>query len=195
MTDPIRSAAALKRAADTSDEIERSVWLAVAADAAIRRTAVLVGGAAVNLYTGSYRPTDVDLCAHLDPEDRESMSEIGFVRLQGDHFAYTFEDGERWLLEFPDSEVDGDVQVLEIDPDHQMMVITLESLIVDRIQQATDGTGTTFDEALRLWVAVVDRADWPKVESDLAGRDALEPGLGLLTTYQRLETAVERLEP
>jgi hypothetical protein len=194
MTDPIRSAAALKRAADTSDEIERSVWLAMAADYAIRRTAVLVGGAAVNLYTGSYRPTDVDLCAYLDPEDRDSMSEIGFVHLQGDHFAYTFEDGERWLLEFPDSQVDGDVQVLELDPDNQMTVITLEALIVDRILQATDGTGTTFDEALRLWVAVIERADWAKVESDIAERDALEPGLGLLTTYQRLVSATNRIE-
>lgn len=194
MTDPVRAGAALKRAEDTSDEIERSVWLAMAADYAIRRTAVLVGGAAVNLYTGSYRPTDVDLCAYLDPQDRESMSKIGFVHLQGDHFAYTFGDGERWLLEFPDSQVDGDVQVLELDTDNQITVITLESLIVDRVLQATDGTGTTFDEALRLWVAVADRADWAKVGSELVERDALEPGLGLLTTYQRLESAAERIE-
>ena len=193
MNHPVRSSAALRRAADTSDEIERSVWLAMAADYAIRRTAVLVGGAAVNLYTGSYRPTDVDLCAYLDPEDRESMKEVGFVQLQGDHFAYTFGDGERWLLEFPDSQVDGDVQILELDLGNQMTVITLESLIVDRILQATDGTGTTFDEALRLWVAVLDRADWAKVESDLTERDTLEPGLGL-TTYQRLESAAERIE-
>jgi hypothetical protein len=50
-----RAEKALRRAAAESDEIRRSLWLARAADLAIRANAVLVGGAAVNLHTGSYR--------------------------------------------------------------------------------------------------------------------------------------------
>lgn len=130
----------LRRGLAVDSGEQRSVWLAIAADYAIRRTAILVGGAAANLYTGSYRPTDVDLCAYLDHEDRQSMSDVGFVQLQDDHFAYTFGDGERWLLEFPDSQVDGDVQSLQLDPDNQMTVITLESLIVERIGQKSNLT-------------------------------------------------------
>ncbi len=84
---------ALDRAEQATDEIDRSVWLAKAADHAISRNAVLVGGAAVNLHTGVYKPTDIDLCAHLDEEDRIQLDGIGFKHLQGDHFLYTFRDG------------------------------------------------------------------------------------------------------
>lgn len=100
----------MMRADGSGGEIERSLWLALAADYAIKRRAVLVGGAAVNLHTGSYRPTAVDMCAYLDVADRESMRAVGFENLQGDHFAYTFGDGEHWLIGFPDSQVDGDVE-------------------------------------------------------------------------------------
>ena len=59
---------ALNRADQATDEIDGSFWLATAANHAISRGAVLVGGAAVNLHTGVYKPTDVDLCACLDEE-------------------------------------------------------------------------------------------------------------------------------
>ena len=57
---------ALDRAEQSTNEVERSVWLAKAADHAISREAVLIGGAAVNLHTGVYKPTDIDLFAYLD---------------------------------------------------------------------------------------------------------------------------------
>lgn len=76
-----RAKKALSRAATESDEIRRSLWLARAADLAIKANAVLVGGAAVNLHTGSYRPTDIDMCAYLDHADRESLTNLGFHHL------------------------------------------------------------------------------------------------------------------
>jgi hypothetical protein len=181
-----RAAKALRQAALESDEIRRSLWLARAADLAIKASAVLVGGAAVNLHTGSYRPTDIDMCAYLDTADRESLTTLGFHNLQGDHFEYTFPDGERWLLEFPDSQVDGSISVIELGDSEMLNVISLESLIVDRVLQATDGASGTFEEAVRLCVATYRFADWPAVQREIQKRDSAETLLGLHETYTRV---------
>jgi hypothetical protein len=58
-------------------------------------------------------------------------------------------------------------------------VIRLESLIVDRGVQAIDRTGVTFDEAVRLCVAVFEKADWAWVDREIGRRDSREPGLRL----------------
>jgi hypothetical protein len=186
MRDLDRSRAALARADSATDEIERTLWLAKGADHALNGRPVLVGGAAVNLYTGLYQPTDVDMCARLDNEDRLALVQVGFDGLRGDHFRYTFTDGQAWLLEFPEAVVDGDVGEIELDSEERVRVITLESLIVDRVTQATDGGGVTLDEAVRLCVAVYDDADWKKVEADIRVRDQLRPRLGLDATYRRV---------
>lgn len=193
MRDLGRSRAAVGRADTASDEIERTLWLALSADHAVAGRAVLVGGSAVNLYTGSYRPTDVDMCARLDDEDRRALGEVGFEHLQGDHFAYTFADGQRWLLEFPESSVDGEVSEIELDAKETVYVISLESLVVDRVTQATDGFAVTFDEAVRLCVAVYPDADWQLVEADLRHRDGLRPTLRLAATYKAVMEAVADL--
>ena len=134
---------ALDRAERATDETDRSVWLAKAADHAISRKAVLVGGAAVNLHTAVYRPTDIDLCAYLDEDDRTELDRLGFKHLQGDHFLYTFRDGEKWPVEFPDSVVDGDVMHVSLDAGEVLTVISTESLVLDRVRQATDRTEVT----------------------------------------------------
>ena len=166
--------------------ILRSLWLAKAADYGIKGRAVLVGGTAVNLHTGSYRPTDIDMCALLDASDRQALVELGFTNSQGDHFEYQFEDGELWLLEFPDSQVDGDTEIIDLTSEDQLAVIRKESLIVDRIIQATDGTKITFQEAVRLCVVVYENTNWSWVEGEIGKRDSLEPGLQLATTFGRV---------
>ena len=167
--------------------------MAKAAEHAITGDAVLVGGAAVNLHTGSYRPTDVDMCAFLDQTDRDSLESLGFRHLQGDHFEFIFADGQKWLLEFPDRDVDGQVSQIALDDEETLDVISLESLVVDRIVQATDKTGTTFDEAVRLCVAVFDTADWVWVDREMAKRDSDEPGLGLGNTYANVMSHIRAL--
>lgn len=186
MRQPSKARAALERAQGEEDELGRSLWLAKAADYAIKGRAVLVGGAAVNMHTGSYRPTDVDMCAYLDEADRVTLQDVGFGHLQGDHFDYEFDDGQRWLLEFPSSQVDGDVSVVALGDDDNLEVISLESLIVDRVLQATDKTEVTFDEAVRLCFAVFDHADWDRVEVEINKRDELEPSLQMKATYARV---------
>lgn len=186
MRDVIKAREALKKAAQAATDIERTVWLAKAADHAVADRAVLVGGAAVNIFTGLYRPTDVDLCAYLDDGDRRTLAEIGFTHSHGDHFAYQMPDGERWLLEFPDTRVDGTVMQVRLATDEELTVISLESLVVDRIDQATDRTETTFEEAVRLCVAVLDTADWSEVERQMSQRHEIEPYTGIIATYERV---------
>ena len=140
----------------------------------------------MNLHTGSYRPTDIDMCAFLDATDRKALVELGFTNSQGDHFEYQFPDGELWLLEFPDSQVDGDVELIELSSEDQLAVIRRESLIVDRLLQATDGTKVTFQEAVRLCAVVYSSADWSWVEGEIGRRDSLEPGLQLAATLDRV---------
>lgn len=178
--------AALDRAENEPNELDRSLWLARAASHAIEGRAVLVGGAAVNLHTQSYRPTDVDMCAYLDEADRQALEEVGFQRLQGDHFSFQLADGEQWLIEFPSSQVDGDVTLVVLEGDETLDVISLESLIVDRVLQATDGTGVAFDEALRLMVSVFDHADWARVDHEIGERDRLAPKMRIQPTFTRL---------
>lgn len=177
---------ALDRAQSESDSIQRSLWLAKAADYAIKGRAVMVGGAAVNLHTGSYRPTDIDMCAYLNQSDRQAMVQLGFDNTQGDHFSFEFEDGQIWLVEFPVSQVDGDVSSIQLSRDDSLDVISLESLIVDRTLQATDGTGVTFDEAVRLCVAAYEEANWAWVSEEIERRSTVEPGLGLQDVYSRI---------
>jgi hypothetical protein len=175
--------------------ILRSLWLAKAADYGIKGRAVLVGGAAVNLHTGSYRPTDVDMCAFIDDSDRQALVELGFTNSQGDHFEYLFDDGELWLLEFPDSQVDGDTSLINLSADDQLTVIRRESLIVDRLLQATDGSKITFEEAVRLCVVVYRTTNWSWVDAEIERRDSLEPGLHLADAYDRVMQEVRsRLE-
>ncbi|MDP9494927.1 MAG: hypothetical protein M3P87_06775 [Actinomycetota bacterium] len=180
-----RSALAVAQS-EHQNAILRSLWLAKAADYAIKGRAVLVGGAAVNLHTGSYRPTDVDMCALLDASDRRTLVELGFTNSQGDHFEYQFEDGELWLLEFPDSQVDGDTELIDLSSEDRLAVISKESLIVDRLLQATDGSRVTFEEAVRLCVVVYTSANWSWVESEIERRDSIEPGLRLADTFARV---------
>lgn len=193
MREPERARRALERAESETDEIRRSLWLAKAADWGIAGNAVLVGGAAVNLHTGSYRPTDVDLCAFLDENDRKALEELGFRHLGGDHFEYDFADHERWLLEFPDRVVDGQISRIALDEQEILDVIRLESLIVDRVLQATDQTGTTFDEAVRLCVAVFEKTDWDWVDREVGRRDSAEPGLALRDMYAKVMTHTKAL--
>lgn len=175
------------------DAILRSLWLAKAADYGIKDRGVLVGGAAVNLHAGSYRPTDVDMCAFLDASDGQALVELGFSNSQGDHFEYQFEDGEIWLLEFPDSQVDGEVSLIQLSAEDTLSVIRRESLIVDRLRQATDGTRITFEEVVRLCVAAYKTTNWSWVDIEIEERDSLEPGLGLSDVYDRVLQEVRSL--
>lgn len=160
----------LDRANTEPDPTKRRLWLIAAIDAIIARPVFLVGGVAVDLHTGSYRPTDIDLVGVVSRRDRDALVTAGFVESGGRHLQWQYPDGHADLVEFPESVLDGDFEQIRLSDTAAINVITAESLVVDRIHQATDGTNVTFDDAVRLVTAVSDRVDWPAVAHDLRSR-------------------------
>ncbi|MCL1588396.1 MAG: hypothetical protein M3092_08255 [Actinomycetia bacterium] len=167
----------LEAAEREHDPMVRRLWLVAAIQAIVPRPVFLVGGSAVDLHTGSYRPTDIDLVGAVGVADRVALIDAGFVESGGRHVKWVFSDGSAELVEFPESRLDGTFERITLSEDTAINVITVESLIVDRINQATDGMSVTFDEAVRLVIAVGDRVDWAAIASELAGRpDAIYLG-------------------
>lgn len=59
---------------------------------------------------------------------------------------------------------------IALDHDEPLLVIDRESLLVDRVEPATDGTQIAFDEAARYCFAVTDQVDWALVEAEIDRR-------------------------
>jgi hypothetical protein len=154
--------AALVRAADsTQGSIERQLHV-LAAFTSIGGDIVLVGGAAVNLHSGIYRATDIDVVGHVGPEEAEELALLGFER-RGRHWVVTMPDGESLAVEVVASALfsGAAAQPESVDADGlEVKVIALDDLMVDRLLQATDGTRVTFDEAVLLAVGTYDHVDW-----------------------------------
>ena len=136
---------------------------------------ILVGGAAVDLHTGGYNPTDIDLVGALSADDRQTLVDAGFQRVGSRHFRWMFPDGSQELVEFPDSVLDGDVVEIELTDGVTVNVISMESLVVDRLEQATDRTLVTFEEAVRLVAAVATDVDWNVVTDNIRARPLRQP--------------------
>ena len=89
--------------------------------------------------------------------------------------------------------MDGQVSQVALDNDVILNVIGLESLIVDRVVQATDKTGITFDEAVRLCVAGFEKTDWGWVDRDIERRESDEPALELRLIYAKVMSRTRTL--
>ncbi|NQV05988.1 hypothetical protein HQ535_05520 [bacterium] len=133
-----------------------------------------MGGTAVELHTGSYRPTDIDLVGYSRSGSDAILVELEFVR-DGRHWLYTFSDGETLAIEVPGDRLDD----FAIEAPHsidlapgQLAVINLNDLMMDLLLQATKGQRITMDEAVRLATAAYERIDWENLSarSDAAAR-------------------------
>lgn len=158
---------------------ERKLLTAAAFSETALDDAVLVGGTAVELHTGSYRPTDIDLVGYSRSGSRAMLLELGFVR-DGRHWLFTFGDGETLAIEVPGDRL-GDFAreaplVVDLAPG-RLAVISLNDLMMDRLLQATGGESITMDEAVRLAVAAYERIDW-KALAARAGAVAQNGTLG-----------------
>jgi len=183
----------LNRANTEPDPVLRRLWLVSGIDAIVERPVFLVGGAAVDLHTGGYQPTDVDIVGVVTADDRMALVDAGFIKTGGRHLRWDYPDGTSELVEFPESTLDGNYERIEISTDVVINVIDVESLVVDRITQATDGTGVTFDEALRLIVAAAERVDWSIVAAALRRRPD-SPYLGSVDKARELLLAAKMPE-
>lgn len=146
------------------DSVKRHLFVVAAVEAILDRSVVLVGGAAVNVVTGTYYPTDLDLVASVSTEDRRRLVAGGFewAGVGHRHLSITMTDGEVILVEFPDSKLDAvfPPERIEIEPGVSVSVISLNDLAMDRLRQATDGTPVTLEAAIDLAVAAYASIDW-----------------------------------
>lgn len=174
----------LRRAAEASPgSVERKLLTAAAFGGAGLEDAVLVGGTAVELHTGSYRPTDIDLVGYPKAGADSRLTELGFVR-DGRHWLFRFADGETLAIEVPGERLfeyaTDDPQEIDLGPG-RLAVISLDDLMMDRLLQATGGEAVTMDEAVRLATAAYERIDWEDLtdRADAAARSGTLAGTAL----------------
>ncbi len=177
-----------------ADSLERQLLVVAAVDAALPARLVLVGGTAVNRITGTYQPTDIDLVGSVLVEDRERLIEIGFHwgGVGHRHLSYEFADGEIVLVEFPASELGGIREPIwhEVRPGIGVWVIALDDLMMDRLQQATDGTVVTMDAAVELARAAFSDIDWESLEIEATSPDNRQ--IGVPTVLERVRSRAQR---
>ena len=94
-------------------------------------TPVLVGGAAVELYTGgAYRTGDLDFVGRIPREVSRLLAEAGF-RKRGRHWIH---EEAQMFIEFPAAEFDRDVRIDAIRiGDWTVVLLSPEDVLVDRL--------------------------------------------------------------
>ncbi|MDK1038988.1 MAG: hypothetical protein QGD91_08715 [Actinomycetota bacterium] len=157
-----------RAASAESGSIERTLWITALVSEVLDRRVVLIGGAAHNLYTGEYRPTDIDLAATgVGRSEFETLAKHGFIDrgIGHRHIELHLRDSEPpELVEFPTDLTDIDsTDTVRLAEGVAVEVISLSDLVVDRLIQATDGTPVTFDDAVALLVATSSEVDWTTV--------------------------------
>lgn len=187
----------LRRAAGASiGSTERKLLTAAAFSEAALENAVLVGGTAVELHTGSYRPTDIDLVGYIRSGSDATLVELGFAR-KGRHWLFVFDDGETLAIEVPgDRLADYAIEAprfIDLAPG-QLAVISLNDLMMDRLLQATGGEPVTMDEAVRLATAAYERIDWENLSarSDAAAQDGTPAGAALPAALASVRRAARK---
>ncbi len=176
--------------------IERTLWIVALVGEVLDRRVVLIGGAAHNLYTGDYRPTDIDLAATgVGRREFELLGRHGFTDRGPGHRHIELHLGDSEfaeLVEFPTDLTDIDATDTITLPDGVFVeVISLPDLVVDRLIQATDGTPVTFDDAVALLVVTSGEVDWTTVLRLVEKRSA-EPWLdGLPEVLERTRSTAE----
>ncbi len=167
---------------------ERSLWLAAAVERIIGNPVVLAGGAAANTYTDEYVPTDIDLIgSDIGPTDRTKLTMYGFTDpgVGHRHLHITLRPEEAPVyIEFPTPPLDAEeVNAVELADGVFASIISLTDLVVDRLKQATDGTGVTHDAAVALIAATYEELDWEAIDRRVASQDN-----GLLKLADRAST-------
>lgn len=142
--------------------------ISMAMDAAGYRPPVIVGGAAVEIYTrGAVTTGDFDLCCGRQEELERLMQQNGFVRPSGPGvatrgwihpgFRLGFEVVTDTLLDgLADREM---VQVVELGEDGSVAVIAPEDIIADRMGQYASGSAPEMLGQARALYALCEGLD------------------------------------
>ncbi len=95
------------------------------------RRPILVGGAAVELYTGgAYTTGDLDFVGSVPPAVAKSLSAAGFTRV-GRHWVH---EPAKVFLEFPGTDLEPSPDPVELDfGGRRVSIIPIEGLLADRL--------------------------------------------------------------
>jgi hypothetical protein len=157
---------------------------------------VLVGGAAVELYTlGAYTTGDVDLVGTVTPRAARALEGAGFER----HGRHWIHEPAQVFVEFPGTALEPDEQTtwLEVEG-RRVRIISVEDLLVDRLggweywESSVDGVN-----ALLLLRAQKERIDFARLERrvDQAGwRKAWGALVRFAERWEHVEPPVEEVE-
>jgi hypothetical protein len=154
---------------------------------------ILVGGAAVELYTGgAYTTGDLDFVGGVSPEAAMALENAGFRR-EGRHWIH---DRGGIFVEFPGSAVERHERVVVVKVgDASVLALSPEDMIVDRLaawqfwKSATDGAS-----GYLVWRAQEKSLDQRRL-SELARRRGLERALDRLKDLvSAKEVSAEELE-
>lgn len=127
---------------------------------------VVVGGAAVELYTGgAYTTGDIDLVGSVSARAAQKLKEAGFER----HGRHWIQESAQIFVEFPGEALDPAEEDTWIEVEgHRIRAISLEDLLVDRLgaweywHSAVDGVN-----ALVLWRQRKEHIDVKRLERQL----------------------------
>ena len=159
-------------------------------------TPVLVGGAAVELYTlGAYTTGDVDFVGSVTPFVAQILKESGFER----HGRHWLHEPAQIFVEFPGSVLDPDERASWIEvAGHKVRIISAEDLLIDRLgsweywQSSVDGVN-----ALLLWRSQNENMDLERLENRIAQTGwqmAWQSLLKFSARWEQREPPVEEIE-
>jgi len=125
---------------------------------------VLVGGAAVELYTdGAYTTGDIDLVGAVNPPLQRALESAGFTR----HGRHWIHDRTQTFVEFPGESLGSHEEAgwLEV-RGRRVWIVSIEDLLVDRLG-AWEYWASSVDavNAWALWRAHRDRIDRDRLEA------------------------------
>ena len=148
------------------------------------RTPVLVGGAAVELYTGgAYTTGDLDFVGHVPRSVQSVLMKEGF-RKEGRHWIH---EAEELFIEFPGAEVAAGEKTATILVDGiRVLTLTPEDILVDRLSawqfwnSSTDGIS-----AFLIWKAQTAELDNRRLTTIARER-------GVVVALEELRGFVER---
>jgi len=158
----------IERAVEIENTLDRRLWvLGVITEALAPHgiTPILVGGGAVEFYTGGgYATRDVDIALPGIPAFATIMSELGFSR-EGRHW---FREDLSLAIEAPAEELHGDLnRVTQVRVGEGLVhVIGVEDLIIDRLNAAVHWHSEEDRRwAIRLIAAYRDEMDLDYLET------------------------------
>ncbi len=170
----------LRKAEGAKPGLRQNLLLAAALSEVIAPAPVVVGGTAEEFWGGhEYHETDLDLVGHLTSEDRVTLQALGFER----HGREWIRPGTPFVIEFPDTRIDGDEQRIRTTRvgGGSVRIIGLDDLYVDRLKQATTNESQEdvhFQSALAVAASRYDDINWAYVSSRIAATRRNEPLVG-----------------